>query len=176
MEEKPDLVDLVGAVFRRRTFNVESLTIGQMEQPGVSCVPIVVDGHHTDLEKALRHLHRLARVIKAQTRNRGRPDAMQRADTFSARMIDAGLDTLIAGVTNTDTKIKGMFAVPETIGARETVYAVLLSLTDGGRDPSGAPSSTELRSRSPGFSMLDIALVEHADPGWLICGKCSDRR
>lgn len=121
MEEKPDLVDLVGAVFRRRTFNVESLTIGQMEQPGVSCVPIVVDGHHTDLEKALRHLHRLARVIKAQTRNRGRPDAMQRADTFSARMIDAGLDTLIAGVTNTDTKIKGMFAVPETIGARRVL-------------------------------------------------------
>ena len=43
VEDKPGVLNRVASLFRRRTFNIESLTVGHTEQAGVSRMTIVVD-------------------------------------------------------------------------------------------------------------------------------------
>jgi len=43
VEDKPGVLNRVASLFRRRVFNIESLTVGHTEQPGVSRMTIVVD-------------------------------------------------------------------------------------------------------------------------------------
>ena len=43
VENKPGVLNRVASLFRRRAFNIESLTVGHTEKPGVSRMTIVVD-------------------------------------------------------------------------------------------------------------------------------------
>ncbi len=44
VEDKPGVLNRVASLFRRRAFNIESLTVGHTDQPGISRMTIVVDG------------------------------------------------------------------------------------------------------------------------------------
>ena len=43
VENKPGVLNRVASLFRRRAFNIESLTVGHTERPGVSRMTIVVE-------------------------------------------------------------------------------------------------------------------------------------
>ena len=43
VEDKPGVLNRVASLFRRRAFNIESLTVGHTETSGVSRMTIVVD-------------------------------------------------------------------------------------------------------------------------------------
>ncbi len=59
VEDKPGVLNRVASLFRRRTFNIESLTVGHTERPGVSRMTVVVD---TDAYGA-RLFHALEAVL-----------------------------------------------------------------------------------------------------------------
>jgi acetolactate synthase-1/3 small subunit len=48
MEDKPGVLNRISSLFRRRNFNIESLTVGHSEMPGISRMTIVSEGgqHH----------------------------------------------------------------------------------------------------------------------------------
>src|SRR5512141_2194241 len=63
VENKPGVLTRVASLFRRRAYNIESLTVGHTEKPGVSRMTIVVD---TDECQALRveaNLYKLVNVL-----------------------------------------------------------------------------------------------------------------
>ncbi|PYX93892.1 MAG: acetolactate synthase small subunit [Acidobacteria bacterium] len=43
VEDKPGVLARVAILFRRRAFNIETLTVGRTEAPGISRMTIVVD-------------------------------------------------------------------------------------------------------------------------------------
>ena len=43
VDNKPGVLNRVASLFRRRAFNIESLTVGHTERPGLSRMTIVVD-------------------------------------------------------------------------------------------------------------------------------------
>ena len=43
VENKPGVLTRVASLFRRRAFNIESLTVGHTDKPGVSRMTIAVD-------------------------------------------------------------------------------------------------------------------------------------
>ena len=43
VDNKPGVLNRVSSLFRRRAFNIESLTVGHTETPGVSRMTVVVD-------------------------------------------------------------------------------------------------------------------------------------
>src|SRR5437764_7646809 len=43
VDNKPGVLNRVSSLFRRRAFNIESLTVGHSETPGLSRMTIVVD-------------------------------------------------------------------------------------------------------------------------------------
>ena len=43
VENKPGVLTRVASLFQRRSFNIDSLTVGRTENPGISRITIVVD-------------------------------------------------------------------------------------------------------------------------------------
>jgi len=149
VEDKPGVLTRVASLFRRRAFNIESLTVGHTEEPGVSRMTIVVDGERTDTQKVVQNLYKLVNVIKVEdvteqpsvvrdlalikvaAKNGGRAEVMQIVETFRARVVDVGLDTLTVEVTGTEDKIKGLFEVLKPFGVQEMVRTGRVAMTRG---------------------------------------------
>jgi acetolactate synthase-1/3 small subunit len=150
VEDKPGVLNRVASLFRRRAFNIESLTVGHTEEPGVSRMTIVVDSDRTDTEKVVQHLYKLVNVIKVEdvteqpavlrdlalikvrASNGSRSEVMQIVETFRARVVDVSLDTLTVEVTGTEDKIDGLFQVLKPFGVVEMVRTGRVAMVRGG--------------------------------------------
>jgi len=63
VENKPGVLNRVASLFRRRNFNVDSLTVGRTHRPHVSRMTIVVDGARVDGRRIALNLLKLINVI-----------------------------------------------------------------------------------------------------------------
>jgi acetolactate synthase-1/3 small subunit len=137
VEDKPGTLNRVASLFRRRAFNIESLTVGHTERHGMSRMTIVVDGARTDsvmVERNLRKLinvvhvedvsdrpavlHELA-LIKVRTSEGTRSEVMQVVDAMGGRVIDVGIETLLVEVTGLDEKVDRLIEVLRPFGIVE---------------------------------------------------------
>src|SRR5512135_2828730 len=66
VEDKPGVLDRVASLFRRRAFNIESLTVGHTETGGISRMTIVVDGDQVSVERLTSYLYKLVNVIQVE--------------------------------------------------------------------------------------------------------------
>jgi acetolactate synthase I/III small subunit len=151
VEDKPGVLNRVASLFRRRAFNIESLTVGHTEQPGVSRMTIVVDSSRTDTEKVAQNLYKLVNVlhvedvtespavmrdlalIKVRANGGGsRAEVLQIVETFRARVVDVALKTLMIEVTGTDDKINGLVDVLRPYGIVEMVRTGRVAMARGG--------------------------------------------
>ena len=124
VEDKPGVLNRVASLFRRRAFNIESLTVGHTEQPGVSRMTIVIDSNQTNAERVTANLYKLVNVIQVadladQPDGQPRPGAdqgdtpaaerrseiMQLVEVFRARIVDVANDSLIIEITGDEEKI-----------------------------------------------------------------------
>ena len=117
VENKPGVLTRVASLFRRRAYNIESLTVGHTESPGVSRMTIVVDVDAEGAHHVEAHLYKLVNVlrvdnvthrpnvtreltlIKVATSPSTRPEIFQLADVFRARIIDVSIDSLVLELT-----------------------------------------------------------------------------
>ena len=64
VEDQPGVLNRVMSLFRRRTFNAESVTVGHSEQPGLSRMTFVFNGDDETVEQVSKQLYKLLEVIK----------------------------------------------------------------------------------------------------------------
>ena len=63
VENKPGVLNRVASLFRRRNYNVDSLTVGRTHKPHVSRMTIVVDIKRANAGQIAANLHKLVNVI-----------------------------------------------------------------------------------------------------------------
>ena len=59
VDNKPGVLNRVASLFRRRGFNIESLTVGHTEIAGVSRMTVVVDTDEYGARRLEAHLYKL---------------------------------------------------------------------------------------------------------------------
>lgn len=150
VEDKPGVLTRVASLFRRRNYNIESLTVGHTEKPGVSRMTIVVDDSRTNVEKVAQNLYKLVNVIQVEDVTEQpnvlrdlalikvqadggsrRSEIMQLVDTFRARVVDVALDSLMVEVTGTEDKIDGLVDVLRPYGIVEMVRTGRVAMARG---------------------------------------------
>ena len=162
VEDKPGVLNRVASLFRRRAFNIESLTVGHTERPGVSRMTIVVDNERTDVQKVAQNLYKLVNVIhvedvtnrptvmrdlaliQVKADSQTRSEVMQLVDTFRARVVDVGLESLMVEVTGTDQKVERLVEVLRPFGILEMVRTGRVAMVRGtnGNGSKHVPMST----------------------------------
>lgn len=150
VDNKPGVLNRVASLFRRRMFNIESLTVGQTERPEVSRMTIVVDSTKTDSQKVAQNLCKLVNVIKVEdvtdkptamrdlalikvNTNEGqtRSEVLQIVETFRAKVVDIGINTLMVEVTGSEEKVNGLVEVLRKFGIVEMVRTGRVAMVRG---------------------------------------------
>ena len=163
VEDKPGVLTRVASLFRRRAFNIESLTVGHTERPGVSRMTIVVDDSRAGAGKIVHHLYKLVNVIqviditddpsvardlaliKVKTPSgQVRSEVLQIVDTFRARVVDVGLSSLMVEVTGAEDKVNGLAEVLRPFGIIEMVRTGRVAMLRGTNDRGSANCETRL--------------------------------
>ena len=149
VEDKPGVLNRVASLFRRRAFNIESLTVGHTEQPGTSRMTIVMDGEQTNVERVTANLYKLVNVIqvadlvgvpavsrdlaliKVSVNTVNRSEVMQLVEVFRARIVDVANDSLVVEITGDENKINGFVDVLRPFGILEMVRTGVVAMARG---------------------------------------------
>ena len=66
VEDRPGVLNRVASLFRRRGFNIDSLTVGRTENDDCSRMTMVVDGTQEDVERLEENLYKLIDVVEVE--------------------------------------------------------------------------------------------------------------
>ncbi|MGZ4819278.1 MAG: acetolactate synthase small subunit [Terriglobales bacterium] len=149
VENKPGVLNRVASLFRRRGFNIESLTVGHTETPGISRMTIVTDTDAPGTYRVETNLYKLINVIsvenitaepsvcrelamiKVAATAENRTQLMQLASVFRARVVDVAPSALVIEITGTEDKIDGLLEVLRQYGILEMVRTGRVAMSRG---------------------------------------------
>jgi acetolactate synthase-1/3 small subunit len=152
VEDKPGVLNRIASLFRRRGFNIVSLTVGRTNQPGVSRLTVVVDADDDTARRIEANLYKLVNVlavhdlvgdktvarelalIKVRAGAETRNDVLKIVEVFRARVVDLGADLLTIEITGTHDKIDGLVDVLRPHSIVEMVRTGVVAMTRGEPD------------------------------------------
>lgn len=156
VEDKPGVMQRVSGLFRKRNFNIDSITVGHSEKKGISRITLAVQGDQQTMEQVMKQLNKLIEVQKVSHLSRDdsvirelalvkiktaddsqRSEVVQYASIFRGRIVDVSKDSLIVEITGDDDKINAFLELVEVFGvaelARTGTTAIVRSLRSGGK-------------------------------------------
>jgi len=149
VENRPGVLTRVSTLFRRRGYNIESLTVGATEDPSLSRITIVVSGDDNIIEQVSKQLYKLVDVIKivdvtdersverelvlvkVKADNNVRAEIVQIVDIFRWRIVDIGSNSLIIEATGDSGKIDAIEDSLRPFGIIELVRTGKVAMVRG---------------------------------------------
>jgi acetolactate synthase I/III small subunit len=147
VQDHPGVLHRVVSLFRRRGYNIESLTVGRSEVPEVSRMTLVVEAEN--VEQVTKQLNRLLEVLKVQDVTDDRtveretalvkvhaPAANRAAlialtGAHGARVVDVGANTLVFELTETPEKVEAFVALLHPLGVKEMIRSGRIVMVRG---------------------------------------------
>jgi len=152
VENKPGVLHSVANLFRRRNFNIESITVGSTEQKDLARITITVNADEKTLDQVVKQLDKLVDVLKVAeldldntvTRELALikvnvPSAKERADViscvhvFRGRVVDVSPDSLMVEITGSPDKIDAFLNLMRTMGVIEIARTGITALSRGAK-------------------------------------------
>jgi acetolactate synthase I/III small subunit len=149
VDDKPGVLNRIASLFRRRAFNIESLTVGHTELPGVSRMTIVSRINEGAAHRVEANIYKLVNVlavqdvthgstvarslalIKVQAREESRHRLMEIIRVFRARVVDLAPESLIIESTGAEERIEALVEMLRPFGILEMARTGRLAMTRG---------------------------------------------
>ena len=150
VEHKPGVLYSVSNMFRRRGFNIESITVGPTEQGDLARMTITVNGDEKVIEQVIKQLNKLIDVVKVSRLDpasivsremalvkvhtsdaRARSDIINYANIFRARVVDVSPETMMVEITGDSDKINAFLDLMKPFGVREMARTGITALSRG---------------------------------------------
>jgi len=162
VEDKPGVLSRVITLFRRRNFNIESISVGHTEIQDISRMTLVVDGAKTQVEQVTKQLYKVINVrkvsdvtedptvdrelalIKVAAKAATRSEIMQVVDVFHGKVLDVATGSIMIEVTGEEEKIDSLVNLLRGYGIKEMVRTGKVCMVRGAtatRETTGAPAS-----------------------------------
>ncbi len=160
VQDKPGVLNRMASMFRRRTFNIESIAVGRSEIPHLSRMTIVVDGATTMVEQVRKQLEKVIDVvrvteitgddmiarelalIKVKATSSTRSEIMQIVDIFRAGIVDVASDSVTVEVTGDEDKIDSLYNLLRGFGIKEIARTGRIAMLRGGSSPLSLEKET----------------------------------
>lgn len=150
LEDEPGALNRVVSLFRRRSFNIESLSVGQTEEQNISRMTFVVSGEDSDIEQMTKQLYKLLEVIKVldvtdersvvremalikvtADNPQARAELMQYSEIFKARVLDVAPDSILMEIIGTEEEVDRLFGLARPFGIKESVRTGRVAMMRG---------------------------------------------
>jgi acetolactate synthase-1/3 small subunit len=147
VENKFGVLARISGLFSGRGFNIDSLSVGETEDPTISRITLVVSGDDFIIEQIMKQLNRLVdtikvsdltkdqfidrelALIKVDADARTRSEIMQIVDIFRGKILDVAPKTLTIEVTGPEEKVQGMVELLSDFGIREVVRSGKIAIS-----------------------------------------------
>ena len=152
VENKPGVLYEISNLFRRRNFNIESITVGPSEKSDISRMTITVNEDEKTIEQVIKQLAKLIDVLKVEELEQGafvmrelalikvsvpgskeRSDIINCVEVFRGRVIDISNDSLTVEITGTPDKIDAFLNLMKTYGVIELARTGITALARGAK-------------------------------------------
>jgi acetolactate synthase-1/3 small subunit len=158
VENKPGVLTRVSSLFRRRAFNIDSLTVGRTEKPEVSRMTITVEADADQARRIEANLYKLVNVllvenvthepiisrdlalIKVSADQETRDQVLSLVNVFRARVLDVAVSSITLEITGNEEKIDRLLEIITPFGILEMVRTGIVAMRRGKRNSApGAP-------------------------------------
>ena len=151
VENKSGVLTRIAGLFSRRSFNIDSLSVGATDNPDYSRMTITVQGDRDVLEQVIKQLSKLINVIRVSELEPGesierelaiikvsadkesRSEIMQIVNIFRAKIIDVSHRSMIIEVTGDEEKIDAIVQLLRQFGIKEMARTGKVSMVRGAR-------------------------------------------
>lgn len=149
VENRPGVLSRVANLFRRRNFNIDSLTVGRTHRDDLSRMTLAMDGSQEEVERLEKNLYKLIDVIqvehmsdqpsiyrdlaliKVSVGGENRREVHELADIFRARIVDVSPESMIIELTGEESKIESFTDLLRPFGIVEMVRTGLVAMGRG---------------------------------------------
>lgn len=152
VEHRPGVLYKVSNLFRRRNYNIESISVGPAEVEGTARMTITVSEDEQTTEQVIKQLNKLVEVIRVSRLDASnmvaremalvkvhvanpdaRSDIVQYANIFRNRIIDVSMDSMTIEVTGDSSKIDAFTELMKGFGIKEIARTGITALPRGAR-------------------------------------------
>jgi len=151
VENKSGVLTRIAGLFSRRSFNIDSLSVGATDNPDYSRMTITVHGDRDVLEQVIKQLSKLINVIRVSEMEAGesierelaiikvsadkesRSEIMQIVNIFRAKIIDVSHRSMIIEVTGDEEKVDAIVQLLRQFGIKEMARTGKVSMVRGAR-------------------------------------------
>jgi acetolactate synthase-1/3 small subunit len=166
VENKPGVLSRVVSLFRRRAFNIDSLTVGRTEKPEVSRMTIVTEADEDQARRIVANVYKLVNVllvddvtghpallrdlalVKVSAPPETRSQILDLATVFRARVLDIASDSITVELTGGEEKVDRLLELLNPFGLMEVVRTGIVAMRRGAKSPT-------LTSKSSRPGMVD---------------------
>ena len=148
VENKYGVLARVTGMFMRKGFNIDSLTVGETENPAYSRITITLEGDDYAREQLIYQLQKLHNVknvvlmesegverelmlIKVRNTPENRREVLSAAEIYRGKILDYTTDNLCVEVTGAPAKINAFVEVMKPLGILEMCRTGVVALERG---------------------------------------------
>jgi len=162
VQNRPGVLAHVSGMFASRGFNIESLAVGETENPDLSRITVVVMGDDRHLDQVRKQLEKIVTVVKVHDISREdyverdlmlikvhapsglRPEINSLVQIFRGRIVDVSPDQLMIEISGQEKKIEAFIDQVRPYGISELARTGRIALVRGDQPlEQDASASTE---------------------------------
>lgn len=147
VENRSGVLSKVAGLFSRRSFNIDSLVVGETDDPTVSCMTIVSSGDFRTLEQIEKQLNKKLDVIKVKTfeelssisrelmlikvkyNRSNRKDIMEICSILEASIVDMSKNQMVIQICDVPERIQLMIKMLNSISIVEVARTGTVALS-----------------------------------------------
>ena len=149
IDNTPGALSRVVGLFSRRGYNIDSLTVGETENPAVSRMTVAVTGDGIILDQIEKQISKLENVIQVQeltgdasvcrelilvkvsASQEARPSINAIVEIFRAKIVDVASDTMMIELTGNQAKVNAFTKLLDGYEIKELVRTGITGLARG---------------------------------------------
>jgi acetolactate synthase I/III small subunit len=149
VQNQPGVLAQVSSMLATRAFNIDSLAVGETEDPNLSRMTFVVRGDDAELEQVRKQLDKIITVVKVHDISsenyverdlmllKVRANQQQRVEIallvemFRGRVVDISIDTLMVEIGGQENKIEAFIDLMRPYGIIELARTGRIALVRG---------------------------------------------
>ncbi len=152
VENKPGVLYEVANMFRRRNFNIDSISVGVIEQMDLARMTIAVKGDEWTVEQVIKQLNKLIDIVKVSALDpndsvvremalvkvhtadtNARTEMIQYSNIFRGQIVDVATDSVTIEITGNTDKIDAFIELSRPFGVKEVARTGKAALSRGGK-------------------------------------------
>lgn len=148
-QDTDGIISRLAGMFTRRGYSIVSIASAETHTPGINRITIVVDADELHIEQITKQLNKLVPVlkvirldddqavaralmlVKVDADNSNRPQVVDAAKIFRARVIDVAPESVVIEATGQPAKLQALIDVLEPFGIREMIRSGSVALGRG---------------------------------------------